>query len=357
MPKRPLESLPHFVEEAVADMSREPPYITATSYQPGEFQIQVLTDQDLDFEVCKYVTTNTKREIGIIDKWEYNSTNRNTVLVSGFFMEQLLYKSVIYPTYDAYNKSIWTIASEICNKYLNDLGFTLELPTQPNNGVIVEGSTSLTFQQTGDYVGTALYGLTAMFGYGVLVSKAGTNLKIDIFNYHDRTGDTEDDEVVFSVSFNNIKKYDVVKDKSNYHNVAIVAGEGEGSARIFEVVDNSASDEKKYHLWVDARDLQQEDEEEIASYRNKLRQRGLEKLAEYVEIDNVEVEIQQEEAEKIGTDFNIGDIVWVVINPYNLIYKMKIIELEDVYSQGKRSTSLVFGNRVPSQWEKVRAIS
>lgn len=32
MAKRPLESLPHFVEEAVADMSREPPYITESAY-------------------------------------------------------------------------------------------------------------------------------------------------------------------------------------------------------------------------------------------------------------------------------------------------------------------------------------
>lgn len=325
-------------------------------YQPGEFQIQILTDDDLDLAICKYVITNTKKEIGIIDKWEYDSTNRNTVLISGYFMEQLLYKSVIYPTYSAANKSVWTIANEICSKYLNDLGFTLVLPTQPSDGVIVEGSASLTFQQTGDYVGTALYGLTATYGYGVLISKSGTNLKIDIFNYHDRTGETEDDEVVFSVSFNNIKKYDVVKDKSNYRNVAIVAGEGEGSARVFDVVDNSASGEKKFHLWVDARDLQQEDGETIDSYRNKLRQRGLEKLAEYVEIDNVEVEIQQEEAEKIGTDFDIGDIVWVVINPYGLIYKMKIIEIEDVYNQGKRSTSLIFGDKIPSQWEKVRAL-
>lgn len=325
-------------------------------YEPGEFQIQILTDSDLDLNVCKYVITNTKKEIGVIEKWQFTSDSRNTVLISGFFAEQLLFKSVIYPTYDAYNKTIWTIAQEICIKYLNDLGFELILPSQPQDGVIVEGSTGITFQQTGDYVGTALYGLAATYGYGVAITKAETKLKIDIFNYHDRTGGTDDDEVVFSVSLNNIKKYDVVKDKSNYRNIAVVAGEGEGSARIFEVVDISQNGARKYHLWVDARDLQQEENESISSYRNKLRQRGLEKLAEYVEIDNVEVEIQQEEAEKIGIEYNIGDLVWVVINPYNLVYKMKIIEIEDVYNQGKRSTSLIFGDKIPSSWEKARAL-
>ena len=325
-------------------------------YKPGEYQIQILVDDDLDLNLCKYVITNTKSEIGVIEKWEYSSDKTGTVLISGFFMEQLLFKSVVFPTYNATNKSIWTIANEICGTYLNDLGFSLILPIQPTGGVIVDASTSITFQQTGDYVGTALYGLASVYGYGVAVTKVDTSLGIDILNYHDRTGDTNDDEVVFSVSFNNIKKYDVVKDKSNCRNVAIVAGEGEGSARVFEVVDTTTTGDQKLHLWVDARDLQQEADETLESYRNKLRQRGLEKLAEYVEIDNVEVEIQQEEAEKIGIDYNIGDLVWVVINPYNLIYKMKIIEIEDVYNQGKRTTSLVFGSKIPSQWEKARAM-
>lgn len=325
-------------------------------YEPGEFQIQIIADSDLDLDVCKYVVTNTKREIGLIEKWEYDSKSPGTVLISGFFAERLLYKSVVYPTYAATNKSLWTIGNEVCSKYLNDLGFTLILPSQPSSGVIPSAALSLTYQQTGDYVGDALYGLAAVQGCGVGITRSGSALKIDINNYHDRTGETDDDEVVFSVSLNNIKNYDVVKDNSNYRNYAVVAGQGEGSARVFETVDIATTGEKKYHLWVDARDLQQDTDESIESYRGKLRQRGLEKLAEYVEIDNVEVEIEQEEAEKIGIDFDIGDIVWVVINPYGLIYKMKIIEIEDVYNQGKRSTSLIFGDKIPSQWEKVRAL-
>lgn len=324
-------------------------------YEPGEYQIQVLTDPDLDLNICKYVISNTKREIGVIERWEYNSEDRSTVLIAGFFMEQELYKSVVYPTYNAYNKDIWTIAAELCGTYLDDLGFNISLPSRPAEGVFVPEAESITYQQTGDYVGTGLYSLAATYGYGVSVTKSGAGLKIDILNYNDRT-QGNDDEVVFSDSWGSVKNYDVIKDKSNYRNVAVVAGEGEGAARVFEVVDIAKSNEKRRHLWVDARDLQQEEGETIASYREKLRQRGLEKLAEYVEIDNVEVEIEQEEAEKIGSEFDIGDIVWVVINRHNIAYKMKIIEIEDVYNQGKRTTSLIFGDKIPSQWEKARAI-
>lgn len=324
--------------------------------EPGEFQIQLIVDEDLDLTVCKYVTVNTKKEIGIIHKADFSSGDIGTVVMSGFFLEHLLYESVLYPTYSASNKTIWQIGNAVCSTYLNDWGFTIVLPSQPSTGVIVADSLTISKEQTGDYVGTLFYDLAAVYGYGVSVTKTDSGLKIDITNYHDRTGDTEDEEKVFSTGLNSIKKYEVVKDDSSYRNLAIVAGQGEGSARIFEVVDIAETGEQKRHLWVDANDLQQETDETIADYRLRLRQRGFEKLAETVKIVNVEIEIEDDEAQKIGVDYDLGDIVWVVITPVNLAYKMKIIEVEDVYSQGKRSTSLVFGDKIPTEWEKVKRL-
>lgn len=335
-------------------------------YEPGEFQIQIIADDDLDFDVCKYIITSTKKEIGLLERYELDSSSPGTVLISGYFMEQDLFRSVIYPTYEATGKDIWTIKNEICAKYLDNIGYDLTLPTMPSSGVIPDGAKQVSFQQTGDYVGTALYALASANGCGVAVTKNDTGLTVDITNYHDRTGETDDEEVVLSVSLNNIKKYDVIKDSSNYRNVAVVAGAGEGSARVFRIVDISKDGERKRHLWVDARDLQQEtlsDEEQrkfpfkaYQQYLAKLNQRGLEKLAECVEIDNVEVEVDLETAERIGSDFDLGDIVWVAINPYNLIYKMKIIEVEDTFNAGQRSVSIVFGDKIPTPWEKVRTL-
>ena len=204
-------------------------------------------------------------------------------------------------------------------------------------------------------------------------------MSINVTNYHDRT-QGDDDEVVFSVARNSIKNFEIVKDKSNYRNVAIVAGEGEGSAlncggckhcqgrrnaksfmgrrkrfgsgrrrQQWKMPPQTASRKQlltRYIMGDQALKLQ------MLLYRSQLRQRGLEKLADYVEIDNIEIEIESEEAEKIGIDFEIGDIVWVIINPYNLSYKMKIIEVEDVYNEGRRTVSLVFGDKIPSKLEK-----
>ena len=324
-------------------------------YEPGEFQIEIIDDTDFNFDACKYVVTNTKKEIGIVGRWQRKSDDPQVVLISGLFMEQELFHHVVYPTYSG-KRSVWDHADRLCDRYLDNIGLNLSVLGKPSNGVISPDSASVDFQQTGEYVGTALYALASVYGYGVSVTRAENGLDVGIVNYHDRTGETDDEEIVLSVSFNNVKNYDVVHDETAYRNVAIVAGEGEGSARVVQEVDISKDGEKKSYLWVDARDLAQEEDETVADYREKLRQRGLEKLAENVVIDNVEVEISDEDAERIGIDFDIGDIIGVAINPLKLYYRMKIIEVEDIYNQGKRAVALVFGSKIPTPWEKVRTL-
>lgn len=330
-------------------------YWNSRWYEPGEFQIQIIDDPDFNFDACRYVVTNTKKEIGIVGRWQRRSDDPQVVLVSGFFMEQELFRHVVYPTYSG-KRDVWVHSLLLCSQYLDDIGLNFSVLGKPSNGVISPDSLAVDFQQTGEYVGTALYALAAVYGYGVAVTKANNGLDIGIVNYHDRTGETEDEEIVLSVSFNNIKNYDVVHDETAYRNCAIIAGQGEGSARIVEEIDISKEGEKKSYLWVDARDLTQEANESIATYRERLKQRGLERLAENVVIDNVEVEISDEDAERIGIDFDIGDIVGVAINPLKLYYRMKIIEVEDIYNQGKRTVSLVFGSKIPTPWEKVRTL-
>lgn len=324
-------------------------------YEPGEFQVQIIDDTDFDFDTCRYVVTNTKKEIGVVGRWQRKSDDPQVVLLSGLFFEQELFQHVVYPTYSG-KLDVWAHSNKLCSSYLDDFGFNFVVSGKPSKGVISADSLAVDFQQTGDYVGTALYALASVYGYGVTATKADNGIAFAIANYHDRTGETEDEEVVLSVSFNNIKNYDVVHDETAYRNVAVVAGEGEGSARVVEVVDISQTDEEKRTLWVDARDLSQEADESISAYREKLRQRGLERLAEHVVIDNVEVEINEEDAQRIGADFDIGDIIGIAINPLKLYYRMKIIEVEDIYNQGKRTVSLVFGSKIPTPWEKVRTL-
>ena len=266
-----------------------------------------------------------------------------------------MFHHVVYPTYSG-KTDVWSHSADICSQYIADIGINYTVLSKPQAGVIAPDSLAVAFQQTGDYVGTALYALASVFGYGVIATKKENSISLGIVNYHDRSGSTSDEEVVLSVSFNNIKNYDVIHDETAFRNVAIVAGGGEGADRIVETIDISKDGENKRSLWVDARDLVKEETDTDIIYREKLRQRGLERLTENVVIDNIEVEISEEDAQRIGVDFDIGDIIGVAINPLKLYYRMKIIEVEDIYSHGKRTVSLIFGSKIPTPWEKVRTL-
>ena len=64
-------------------------------YEPGEFQIEIIDDTDFNFDACKYVVTNTKKEIGIVGRWQRKSDDPQVVLISGLFMEQELFHLLI----------------------------------------------------------------------------------------------------------------------------------------------------------------------------------------------------------------------------------------------------------------------
>ena len=164
-------------------------------YEPGEFQIQIIDDTDFDFNACRYVVTNTKKEIGVVGRWQRKSDDPQVVLLSGMFFEQELFHHVVYPTYSS-KLDVWAHSKKLCSSYLDDFGLNFVVSGKPSKGVISDDSLAVDFQQTGDYVGTALYALASVYGYGVTATKTDNGIAFGIANYHDRTGETEDEEVV-----------------------------------------------------------------------------------------------------------------------------------------------------------------
>ena len=89
----------------------------------------------------------------------------------------------------------------------------------------------------------------------------------------------------------NIRNVVYNRNSSSYKNFAYVAGAGEGSDRIIITVDARLPGEERKEIWVDARDLQQKDEDgneiPLETYKQQLDQRGREKLAEYRMVETI----------------------------------------------------------------------
>lgn len=154
--------------------------------------------------------------------------------------------------------------------------------------------------------------------------------------------------VIFSDEFGNLAAPKYTKTSTGYKNRAYVAGEGEGTDRTVVVVDLSAGEEVR-ELYVDARDIQREEDTTEEDYKAMLRQRGLEKLAECVKVENFESDGEDVENFAYMVDWDLGDIVTVQYARLGITMHERITEVEEVYERGVATYTPTFGSPLPEK--------
>ena len=151
--------------------------------------------------------------------------------------------------------------------------------------------------------------------------------------------------VVFSQSLSNIERTSYIVNSEDYKNVAYVAGEGEEEDRKWyevyapdqvQTYAESESQNKKgwlrKELWIDARDVQSEDEEgntmSESEYEEAIKQRANEKFAENQLSETYEATITEANKQyTYGVDYNKGDWVTVVDNELGIEVDVQITEV------------------------------
>ena len=186
---------------------------------------------------------------------------------------------------------------------------------------------SMSMQITGDNLAEALAEISATYGYGWDVFIKGSNLVFYIYEGKDRSyNQSTNPHVVFSTEYDNLLSSDYKEDRSEYANVAIVAGEGEGTARKKATVGN-ASGLNRFEIWVDARNTSSNEGEITPSeYQELLEQAGAEKLAETGMTTEFSGEVLPDANFIYGVDYFLGDIVQIE-NDYGISKAARITEI------------------------------
>lgn len=175
-----------------------------------------------------------------------------------------------------------------------------------------EGTESVTKQYTGDNLLTAVIELLTTFNLGFDVSFDGSGLGFSIYRGINRSfRQNQNSFVVFSPEYDNFLNSSSSESIETFKNVALVAGEGEGSARKKAEV-GTASGLDRIELFVDAKDISStttggtlSDEE----YTELLKEKGLATLAENRISLSYDGEILPEVTFIYGIDYDLGDIV------------------------------------------------
>jgi hypothetical protein len=193
-------------------------------------------------------------------------------------------------------------------------------------------------------------------GFKVLFDPETGTETFTVYKGVDRSNDTTPGYVgYFGTDVGNIENVSVTSGTTDYKNVAVVAGAGEGASRTVRIVSlGSVSGENRRELYVDARDLQREYMEATptgqydekgnpvygyvtktyteAQYNAMLDARGMEKLAEQLKTFSITCDITQNNI-TYGTDYKLGDRIPVKLPEYGIYASARIASVTMVYER------------------------
>jgi hypothetical protein len=154
---------------------------------------------------------------------------------------------------------------------------------------------------------------------------------------------------VYREDFGNLKDIIYSDDVSVFKNVAYVAGEGEGAARIVEIVGTATGNDRR-ELYVDARHERRDGETE-ANYRLRLRNFGVEKLNEWNRKQSFTAFI---DPKGFGESVYLGDIVTVISKKHGVILKPVLKAFEEVTENNNSKLKVTFGEPKITIYDELR---
>ena len=292
--------------------------------EAGDFELYGATNSTIA-TYCKmgyFVTIPESDRAMIIESIEISeeTDKSNKILVKGRSLEAILMRRIVWDQ---------TILTGSVQNAIYKLIYDSILNPDDSNRVIPNfyflqstdtAITSLSFESaqfTGDTIFDAIKQFADAFEIGFKIELIDGKMIFSLFAGKDRSyAQNVNPYVVFSDDYDNIVSSDFKNNMSNYQNVALVAGEGEGSERrkIEYYTSNTApSGINRYETFVDARDISSNNGEITdKEYMAELQNRGDAKLAEVEEDWSFDCQIDTQHSYQYGKDYFIGDILQLI---------------------------------------------
>lgn len=276
---------------------------------------------------AKYVYRPDRQEVGTIENY---GLTHPVAFCKGRFLESILSDRIIWPP------------TPIKNMAHGHAALTLVMALMPDIECSLDGYTigsNIDTQVTGENLMEYLYSMlrTTEASYSVTCDLREKRLTFDVWQGVDRRT-----IAIFSPEWDNLIGVTYEYSNKDYRNYAVVAGQGEGSDRVSVIVDKTDGAARR-ELFVDARDLQQEEDESLDDYKARLTRRGEEKLSEYAVVEKCDTQIDTESNLKYMVDFDLGDLCTVTESEHGITCEKRITECEEVYENGAFSLSVTFG--------------
>lgn len=318
--------------------------------EAGEFElIMPANNHNLElFKLDYYLQNLDSDRLMIIEKKviETDVESGNELTITGRTLESILNRRIIWVQ--------TTISGNLQNavkKLINDAIISPSDSSRKISNFIFEDNadtaiTNLTIDES-QYTGDNLYDIIHTIcelkhiGFKVTLNSA-FQFVFKLYAGIDRSySQTTLPCVVFSNKFENLLSSNYSENKTNYKNVTLVGGEGEGTDRTTATYGTESGLARR-ELFTDARDLSTNDGEiDATTYQNQLIERGTEKLKNYEIVKDIDGEIVTTNLYTLNEDYSLGDVVQVV-DSYGTEAKSRITEVVTSISASSQSTYPTF---------------
>lgn len=253
-------------------------------------------------------------------------TEVDTLLVSGYGITHILTERV--STYTAKNSNAEYLMRRLVSDYVTDwpclelgasAGITTRFDRQTSDGTVFE----------------YLEKIATECDIGFRIRKDGSKLLFECYKPGINT------EARFATKWGNVLDLTYSNSSVDYKNVAVVAGAGQGANRITVVVgDTAATGVDRREVYIDARDVQPEEDETEEAYRERLASYGWEQLAEQPIIENVDFVVQG--------NVSLGDVVSVKVPEFGVDIMARVISLTTTMEGNVLTKTMSIGTSVTS---------
>ena len=183
-----------------------------------------------------------------------DTENGNYLIVSGYDVKRLLDQRIIWGTMSC-DGNVETFIRKMVNNALGNASLSARRIVNSGGSRIfylgdVAGFTEvLTEQISYKNIGEKVREYCLKYGWGYKVILNNNKFWFQLYKGTDRT-----DSVIFSNNYENLSATKYIEDETNMGNVALVAGEGQGSKRS-KNISGYAESFDRYEVYVDAKDI------------------------------------------------------------------------------------------------------
>jgi hypothetical protein len=315
--------------------------------QCGSFELKAIATKE-NAELLKegnIIWKNNDEEAGIIEHLELSQTEQEIITASGRFATSYLSRRIVWQT-EILSDDISVCVEQLLNNNLINPSDTARKIngislSSPNLGVPI--STQISYRNLMDAVSE----LCEVSDVGI---KTVFTPATGIFTITLYMG--SESQAVFSKEYENLTEQVYTISAADYANSALIGGEGEGADRTFVSI-TSGSGETRHEIFVDAKDLREEDFG--VDYIDTLIFRGQSKLSEQAIRYSFDTSVNPHGNLTYKTDFDLGQTVKVISKAWGVSMTTRITEVEETYDANGQSISVVFGKAELTIAQKIRS--